>query len=290
MRTATEPTDIEACENLGNDTKPKQIKEFRKHRENLKYILQYSNASLIRGKDSDGYSCNFCPSRFPMPCDLKSHFLHEHSDTQSTRLPKFSDYLMKIDITDLRCKICDSSYEKLDTFTDHLRSYHSISMHTDVKSEIIPFKFETEALRCVVCTTEFSSFKMLQEHMHVHYSNYFCDTCSAGFVNRRRLIGHKRRHDAGDHKCGHCEKSFGCAQKRRDHEQRIHLGLKMRNKCKHCGERFADYWTRVEHMVKQHGVPHCDIKMSRLRSNLRQQESVDTPREERPSTRARACV
>ncbi|CAH2062243.1 unnamed protein product, partial [Iphiclides podalirius] len=259
MRNATEATNTEARSVLSDEAKPKPIKEFKKHQENLKFILQYSNASLIRGKDSDGYGCNFCPKRFQLPRDLKAHSLHEHSDVQAIRLPKFTDYLLKLDITGLTCKICHGNFEMLDQFTTHLRDDHAKGMHTDVNSEIVPFRFDTDSLRCAACRAQFGSFKTLQQHMHVHYGNHICHTCNAGFATRRRLAGHERRHGAGCHRCGHCEKTFACEGRRRDHERRIHLGLKKRNKCQHCDERFADYWTKVDHMVRSHGVPRVTL-------------------------------
>ncbi|XP_014361210.1 protein suppressor of hairy wing isoform X6 [Papilio machaon] len=238
-------------------TKP--IREFKKHQENLRSILKYSNASMIRGKNSDGYSCNFCPKRFPQPRKLKSHFLEDHNDVLNIKLPKLTDCLLKVDITGLKCHLCDRIFVKLDQFTTHL-SDHGITIYTDVKNEIIPFKFDTELLKCALCDANFTTFKILQEHMHVHFSNYFCDVCSAGFITKRRLIGHKRRHGIGSFKCGYCEKIFICDSKRRDHEQRIHLGLNKRNKCKFCDDKFADYWTKVDHMVKKHNQPRMVLK------------------------------
>ncbi|XP_068626140.1 zinc finger protein OZF-like [Battus philenor] len=238
----------------------KPIREYKKHQENLKCILQYSNASMIRGKDAEGYGCNFCPKRFPIPHDLKSHFLLEHNKVSLTKLPKFTDYLLKLDITHLKCRLCEKLFSSLDSFCTHLGNDHKKILHTDIKNEIIPFKFESETLQCAVCSAIFTNFKILQEHMHVHFSNYQCEVCCAGFISRRRLVGHQRRHGNTAAPCSHCAKVFSCDQKRRDHEQRIHLGLKKRNKCRFCDEKFADYWTKVDHMVKEHGLPRVVLK------------------------------
>lgn len=249
-------TKSETEKSITANTKP--IREYQKHHENLRSILQYSNASMIRGKDSDGYSCTFCPQRFPQPKGLKTHFLKDHYDIQKIKLPKFTDCLLKLDITGLKCYLCFKIFDKLNLFIEHL-SNHGITINKDVKNEIIPFKFDSEILKCAVCDATFTTFKILQEHMNVHFSNYFCDICKSGFINKRRLVGHKRSHRTGTFKCGYCEKIFTCDSKRRDHEQRIHLGFK-RNKCKICDEKFADYWTKVDHMVKKHNQPRVMLK------------------------------
>ncbi|XP_075989293.1 uncharacterized protein LOC142985169 isoform X11 [Anticarsia gemmatalis] len=241
------------------ETLEKEQKRPKRGSENLKLILENSNASLIRSKDSDGYGCNFCPKKFTEPDKLKTHSLEEHSNIQSLRMPKPFEYIIKLDITDLKCKICEEKFKKLDDFVTHLKEKHSKKITSDIK-DIIPFKFDTEELRCAICGTEYSTFKILQEHMHNHFRNYICDVCSAGFITNRLLVRHKSRHGKGEFKCGHCEKTFACDQKRRDHEQRMHLGLKKRNKCKLCDEKFDDYWTKMHHMVQKHGAPPISLK------------------------------
>lgn len=245
---------------MRTDSKPeKRRKDTMKTSDDLKIILLNSNASLIRNKDSDGYGCNFCPKKFVDPKNLKAHSLEEHSNIQALRMPKPFQYLIKVDITDLKCNMCEKRILKLDDFAVHLKNVHNKKITTDL-SEILPFKFDTDELECAVCGTTYSTFKILQEHMHNHFRNHICDICNAGFVTRRLLLSHKRRHGKGEFKCGHCDKTFVCDQKRRDHEQRMHLGLKKRNKCKLCEEKFDDYWTKMHHMVQKHGAPPISLK------------------------------
>lgn len=244
--------------------KPKPLKkpteESRKHLANVKNILQYSNASLFRDKDRDGYKCNFCMKRFQLPKNLKTHFLQEHNDFETIKLPKIFQYMLKIDITELGCKICGKSFDKLDDFTEHLQQEHKKTIHTDIKNQIIPFKFDSDVLRCAVCATEFINYKILLEHMHVHFKNFVCDICNAGFVTKKLLNRHKRLHKTASFKCNSCEKIFNCDQKRKDHEKRIHLGLKKKHKCHFCQEKFDDYWNKMNHLVKEHGAPPIILK------------------------------
>lgn len=234
-------------------------KKSKSTSETLKIILKHSNANLIRKQDSDGYGCIFCPKKFTEPNKLKEHSNKEHSNVESLRMPRPFECVIKVDITDLECKICKMTFTKLDDLVTHLKEIHGKNVMTD-NTDIIPFKFVGEDLRCAICDARHSTFKVLQEHMHNHFRNYICDVCSSGFITKRLLVRHKSRHEQGEFKCGHCEKTFVRDQKRRDHEQRIHLGLKKRNRCKLCDEKFDDYWTKMHHMVDKHNAPPISLK------------------------------
>lgn len=115
-------------------------------------------------------------------------------------MPKSFEYLIKLDINDLKCRICQKSLSRLDDLTTHLKNDHIKNITTDM-NEIIPLKFDTQEFRCAVCRAEYSTFKILQEHMHYHFRNHVYEVCNAGFVTRRLLICHKRRHAKEEFKC-----------------------------------------------------------------------------------------
>lgn len=229
-----------------------------KNHENLFYILQHSNATLIRMKDKDGYKCNFCSNKYSEPHDLKQHNLQEHNDIKRLKMPYLFECTVKIDITHLKCKLCERNYESLDEFSTHLKEDHNTDYNTDIINRFIPFKFDTEVLRCAICSTSFTNFKILQEHMNVHFRNFVCTICNAGFITRKLLLQHDSTHTTDELKCSQCEKTFGNETKRKAHEAMVHRGLK-KNKCKFCAEAFSDYWSREEHTVKVHDVPRVVV-------------------------------
>ncbi|CAH4034472.1 unnamed protein product [Pieris brassicae] len=231
--------------------------ETTKDKQNLKYILLYSNANPIRNKDSLGYGCGFCPEQYQEPLDLKKHFFKEHNDE---RLIKFMsdrlfEHVVKLDITTLNCAICNVHVSDLDELITHLKIQHRKKVFTDIKTPILPFKFDTPELRCAVCSTEYTTFKLLQEHMSSHFGNYICNICGHSYMSEKLLAGHLKRHKVADVKCDQCDKVFANIFRMRDHQKRTHLGQTKRNKCLICLERFTDYWKKVEHMVKEHGAP-----------------------------------
>ncbi|KPJ01318.1 Zinc finger protein Xfin [Papilio xuthus] len=238
------------------------LTEAKKNQHNLSLILLNSNANPIRCKDSQGYGCAFCTKQFPQPTILKKHFLEEHNSDRFIKFmsSKVFENVVKLDITYLSCALCDTEFLQLNDFIKHLKSTHKKEVYEDVKSEILPFRFDTPELRCAICSTEYTTFKILQTHMNQHFSNYTCKICAGGFVTERLLQGHIKRHGNGEYKCTQCDKPFPTLKKREEHVQRVHLGLNKRNKCKHCDERFVDYWQKVNHMVKMHGEPPVVLK------------------------------
>lgn len=168
------------------------MNDVKKNEYNLRSILLHSNANPIGSKDNVGYCCSFCMKKFPSPLNLKKHFLEEHnSDTQIVNnVGRLFQRLVKVDMTDLNCSLCCRDFDALSNFIQHLKDDHNEAVFPDVKNFIVPFKFDSEELRCALCSIEFVTFKLLQEHMHVHYRNYICQICNAGYVNKKAYLNH----------------------------------------------------------------------------------------------------
>ncbi|XP_022818934.1 zinc finger protein 260-like isoform X5 [Spodoptera litura] len=252
--------------------------ETMKNKVNVENILLNSNANPIRCKDSHGYGCAFCPKQFQDTTVLKRHFLQEHNNDKLIKYmsAKLFKQVIKLDITYLNCAICDTDITHLDDLISHLKSEHNKPMYLDVKSQILPFRFDTPQLKCAICSTEFVAFKLLQEHMNMHFGNYICEICGAGFVTDRLKISHVRRHASGEYKCKQCDKTFTNDTRRREHEKRTHLGISKRNKCNYCAEKFVDYWKKVNHMVQEHGMPPVVLKCSACDRTFSNQRALST--------------
>ncbi|XP_045781733.1 zinc finger protein 260-like isoform X4 [Maniola jurtina] len=234
------------------------LRELLKHGNNLKVVLENSNATPIRYHIGSGYVCCFCTNQYPDPADLKEHTLNTHdSKDRHLYMKKQSPYgfILKVDITKLKCKLCDVSIETLQELFDHLQNIHKKIIYTDVKNQIVPFKFDDDQIKCVICALVFGKFKSLQEHMNTHYRNYVCDVCYAGCINRKILSRHMISHKTGSFKCDECTKVFNSAEKKRLHEYAVHKNGSLRSKCRLCEERFNTNHKRDKHMTKVHGVP-----------------------------------
>ncbi|CAH2062237.1 unnamed protein product, partial [Iphiclides podalirius] len=237
---------------------PSDVSKLEKHLHNIRTILKYSNATAIRRHIDVGYTCLHCPKSFPQPMDLKNHTLLEHANVlipeylKSTRL---STYVIKLDITSLRCNVCCQGFAQLEDFVEHLRNSHNKEYHMDVDSHILPFKFDGGPLTCALCPRTFNHFKDLQEHMSSHYANFTCEDCPAQFVNKHGLLRHTTRmHVYGNSICDFCSKVFETRDKRLKHEQAVHNVKPLRYKCQQCFEKFNSYTKKLNHMVARHGA------------------------------------
>ncbi|CAH1642042.1 unnamed protein product [Spodoptera littoralis] len=242
------------------DTKPN---ELIKHRSNVRLILQCSNATPIRCRGGIGYACCFCGDQFPDPADLKKHTLQDHDDKTKLQFmegQKMFSFLVKLDITNLKCNICEAKFDKLEQFVEHLIKDHNKKVFTNIKSHVLPFKFDDDVLRCLYCQNVFNKFKNLLQHMNVHCRNYICDYCDAGFVNKNILTSHTEGHKIGTFKCDLCSKIFDTLRKKKSHERSVHIHASLLSKCGYCNQRFSSYKLRDIHLVKVHGVQLIALK------------------------------
>ncbi|XP_041968473.1 zinc finger protein 808-like isoform X2 [Aricia agestis] len=232
--------------------------ELHKHYNNIKQLLTCTNATPIRQCGDFGYACCYCESQFHQPADLKKHTLDSHDDpienASFTKRPDLCGLLIKLDITALQCKLCDADLDNLEDLFSHLKIVHDRPIHTDVKNQIVPFKFEGEKLKCFICHNEFNRFKILLSHMSVHYRNFVCGMCDAGYVNRRQFKTHIKNHDTGSYKCDECDKVFDTLTKKKSHAKLVHDKKNKVYKCSYCHEMLCNYRQKVTHMKRVHGI------------------------------------
>lgn len=257
-----------------------EVNEMNKHKDNIKTLLQNSNATIIKGFWGTGYSCNFCDEQREVPSELKGHNLEAHSNVgdEAIKVKYVSDLVIRLDITDLKCKLCNASLNSLEDFTAHLTKTHLKFIHTDVKNHIIPFKFNTDILQCCICKKEFKYFKLLSEHMSEHYRNYECSVCERAFINKQSMQTHSYRHNKGVFQCSHCPKVFDSRPKRSVHERVVHALSNKTRKCSLCSERFATKDLVQSHEVKAHGVEPTVFSCQACNKSYHSQSSLTTHR------------
>ncbi|XP_023939868.2 zinc finger protein ZFP2 isoform X7 [Bicyclus anynana] len=228
-----------------------------KHWSNVREILAWSNATPIRNHSDMGYSCCYCDHVYLDPADLKQHTIDTHEGIENSSITRRRDmnaFSVKVDITDLHCKVCQQRIADIKTLMNHLKDLHDKTLFTDIKNHLIPFRFEKENLECCICPTQFNKFKILLEHMNVHVRNYVCEVCDAGFVNRTRLMVHQEQHELGKYKCDLCPGVFTTVTKVKFHIKSVHKPVTFRNKCRLCNELFKDYHQKIKHMQDVHQV------------------------------------
>ncbi|RVE47010.1 hypothetical protein evm_008394 [Chilo suppressalis] len=233
------------------------IPEVKKHRHNIRVVLENSNATPFRSQAGTEFTCNYCAKAYSQPHDLKRHTLLRHRDvTKVSEVKVATGYSIKMDVTNLKCRLCREKFDLLEDLMSHLSQKHDFLIHKDVTTQMVPFKFDGDKLKCAVCSMTFNFFKSLAEHMSLHYSNFECELCGAVFITKQRYKVHEARQHSNKGRvyyCSFCPKSFANQMKTRDHERVIHINENRTKKCGYCKEKFRTVEEKLNHERSVHG-------------------------------------
>ncbi|CAH0730169.1 unnamed protein product, partial [Brenthis ino] len=227
------------------------------HIANVSTVLEHSNLTAFKTRRRSGFPCFYCRRIYENFDILRDH---QYKDRCKANLKKMlSKSIMErlvvyVHITEIKCTICDQNQANLNELKAHLTKIHKKKLHPEYGDRIIPFKLtKTNEYECQSCGFNFETFGAIERHMNVHYRNFVCDQCGAGYVTQSRLKVHlKYSHIQGVFPCEICNKVFNTQYKHKCHVDAVHRMVK-KNKCPKCPERFTDYFDRHQHMVEAHG-------------------------------------
>lgn len=209
------------------------------------------------------FFCIYCDQRYADPAKLREHNI-EHEDIKLARIKIATSRLkkrelLKADITNVGCKLCDTPIDNLDDLLTHLFEKHQKKIEPKSDIGILPFKVNIDDYKCAVCNQKYAEYKSLNHHMNVHYQNYICATCGAGFITPERLRVHSFTHETGSFQCDVCEKVFRCNNSKNEHYANVHMKVK-RHRCPQCPETFRNYFQRSKHISTIHGMKLKEFK------------------------------
>ncbi|XP_034838076.1 zinc finger protein 570-like [Maniola hyperantus] len=240
------------------------ITEKVAHVINISTILEHSNLTPFKTKRRVGYPCLYC-SRLCESFDQ----LHDHQNKEKCiknikrilNKTSIETLVVYAHVSDIRCTICEQKLPNLNELKLHLNRIHKKKLYPEYGDRIIIFKLtKLNEYECFNCGCNFENFGAIERHMNVHYRNFVCDQCGAGYVTKNRLRVHlKCSHIRGTFPCDICKKVFDTRYKYKSHVDSVHKMIK-KNKCPKCPERFADYFHRNKHMVDVHGDPPLRYK------------------------------
>ncbi|XP_053623426.1 zinc finger protein 668-like isoform X16 [Plodia interpunctella] len=222
-------------------------------RRNAMTILEGSYAWAFRWFHGTFY-CSYCDQRFPDIDPLRHHVKH-HLKQLPTKMI-FSklreNNMLKIDITDLVCRICHCDIDNIDHLKDHLVSCHGKMFYTGYSDGVVPFKLDNNGFQCQKCYMKFDRFPKLNEHINSHYQNYVCPECGKVFMSKSRYRRHVQSHETGAFACGECSEIFQTRAARFGHRMKVH-NKGIRYSCPRCPETFTHYHSRLKHLFDKHG-------------------------------------
>ncbi|CAG9789586.1 unnamed protein product [Diatraea saccharalis] len=208
------------------------------------------------------FKCFYCDEIHPELATLLEH-TNNHTAPGRTEmlksLLKKGKKTIKVDISELKCKLCNAPFLNVDEARCHLSTAHGKKFNPSSGNGMIVYNLKTKdgAFSCHLCSQTFTSFFLLNKHINVHFNNAICELCGKGFVSHQRLIQHKEIHSRGKFHCDKCKISFESPSKFKYHNDRWHRQPKKINNiyyCQHCSARFDHHYEKTRHLSERHGI------------------------------------
>ncbi|CAH2251360.1 jg5997 [Pararge aegeria aegeria] len=242
------------------------VSSIEKAKRNAEIVLQYSTAYpfRVRGKEM---LCVYCQEEFTDPNDYRNHIDECHKsftvNAAFAHCVKAKEYL-KVDITNLRCRVCSTPCDTLENMAAHIRDVHGVSqINMDCEIRMHPYRLFSEKWVCALCDKNFATLTQLCRHTTSHYQKFGCDVCGRKYLTSEALKYHTRCSHSGTHMCRKCWTDFPTLELKREHV-RISVAC-WPFCCTICGERFVSGERRQSHLVEVHGqekkvyeCPDCD--------------------------------
>lgn len=255
-------------------------------RQNAQTVIEYTTAYPFKLPESS-MVCVYCCDSFEDPSEFRHHMSVEHQDFKvRMAFAHVQDGSIKVDCTDLKCRICSEILTSLEQAAIHLIKVHDKMINTKQDLGMHPFKIYKGKYSCAICSEKFSNLPTLSKHTHTHYVQYTCDACGKSYAVLSSLQCHLRYYCGnGPDKniCRKCNKIFSSIKERKKH---LEKSPKCRQHvCNVCGERFLTWNMKQNHLneahslpVKTYNCPECHIvfqKRDRLRMHFKTTHTND---------------
>lgn len=221
-------------------------------RQNARTIVEHSTAYPFRLPGSK-LMCVFCSESFPKAELFRRHMVDEHKMFKlHVAFAHIPDGYLKVDITDLHCRICTTPFESLNELAIHLKKAHTKVINLDHDLGLQPFRLENDKLNCIICKQKAANLCSLSRHVQKHFSSCICEHCGKAFATNTGLTSHVKYSCLKDgqrrcRKCGEVVTSIA---------EHLNSSIKCRQHiCNICGERFPMWIKKQIHMEEVHSVP-----------------------------------
>ncbi|XP_022818922.1 zinc finger protein 184-like isoform X12 [Spodoptera litura] len=241
-------------------------------KENAEILLRCSTMYpfRLRGKS---ITCVYCCEGYEDPAHFRRHADEHHQHFNITtafyHMSSAKEYI-KVDIFDMKCRLCLQPFEKVDEIAEHLKEVHEEAvkrLNLDYDIGVQPYRLDSNNYSCYHCDKKMPSVTTLCRHTILHYKRFTCDTCGRNYLSHEALKYHIKVNHSDNHVCRKCWREFSTMEEKRDH-------IKSNKKCWTfcciiCGERFQSWEQKQKHLEIEHGqdkimykCPDCDMNFS----------------------------
>nr|XP_049704077.1 zinc finger protein 62 homolog isoform X2 [Helicoverpa armigera] len=238
---------------------PKKKQNVLQIRQNIQCVLNMSTA--VPFKFFSKFSCFYCSKKFVEFDELRQHTAVEHPvcDLKSKCMKKCKGerISVKIDVSDLACKVCGTPMANLEDLITHLIESHKAKYDTSITGCLEPYRLIKDSMPCPICPDAvFRYFGILLRHMSSVHSNNnrICDFCGRSFRNAANLNVHITYAHTGSCECDVCGAKYKNQWCLARHRARTHNAKD--HKCPKCPEKFQSQYHTQKHLIKIHNIGH----------------------------------
>lgn len=227
-------------------------------RHNAKLILRYTTAYPFRIPANE-MVCVYCCDAFEDPKAYREHMKSDHYQANVKHAfahTMGTEEYLKVDCTDLGCKLCAKKFDSLASISEHLVLEHNKHLNLNAEIGLQIFKLGAERWVCATCFQKFPSLRCLSRHNSGHYHKYTCETCGKSYISRDNLRKHILFSHSEEKICTKCRKSFPNIEERRAHV--LESKRCWPYCCNVCGHRFVSKKLRRDHMSEVHNVENTN--------------------------------
>lgn len=223
-------------------------------RNNIRCILKMTTALPFKFY-KNLYMCYYCPEMFQEHDQVLTH-INEHVavDVDKLSLPYGKSTTVKVDITSLSCRLCNQTFDDLDSIIDHVVAAHQASYNGQIKNLLHPYKLTKDNHTCLYCSKTFKYFQLLLKHVKNEHlcKILLCADCGMQFPSRSSLSLHINVvHKNKGYKCKFCSEVFVTYHRLKKHKSTFH---KSEFPCKKCDEMFPTGYAAEKHMLNVHNM------------------------------------
>lgn len=197
--------------------------------------------------------CVYCCESFENPSHFREHMTKNHPNVKiSLAFAHLSDGYIKVDCTDLRCRICLVNLNNLAGAVEHLVKKHNRQIDLTCDMGVQLFILPDEKWECSMCDNKFITMRALSRHTQGHFAKHNCE-CGKSYFYLNSLRQHKMVAHIGQQRiCLKCKMTFETLDDKKEHIKESPLCWEFT--CAVCGERFPTLTLRNSHRKQIHGV------------------------------------